>query len=265
MYLPIIECYMIIFLFIESYVIQRVAELEMDVTLGYFEMVENLEVDCSSKQEEFTLLAFSENEDCSTSEVSGPAIVPTISVLDDGALELMNSLEQEVMELNQGDNLDNQEDYYVYSDADCPPELDGQNDESQWVKLNSVEEEEDYLSMSDLNGENSDQQLNIDSYSQFSTSKISDNMEGLQQWTVKVVGMEDAYIHVSDGQRIWLNVGIEKARKITNNDILAIDVMKNGKEVEVLRIIKLESGVNEDYLIPDEESYFGVEDSKVAM
>jgi hypothetical protein len=49
-------------------------------------------------------------------------------------------------------------------------------------------------------------------FESFASAKIMDCLEGAQQWVVSVVGIEENYIHISDGKRLWVNVG-EKAKK----------------------------------------------------
>ncbi|NRD81081.1 hypothetical protein HPT25_27700 [Bacillus sp. BRMEA1] len=113
--------------------------------------------------------------------------------------------------------------------------------------------EEDCLSLDDLL--DSEQPAISMEYQQCATAKIADNLMGDQQWTVLVLGKEGPYIHVSDGRRIWLDLG-EKSKLIHRNDVLSVEVSrKDDGKIEVLRTIKLEEAayVSEDYLIPDEE------------
>lgn len=98
-----------------------------------------------------------------------------------------------------------------------------------------------------------DAPIPLTGFEKFASAKIIEEKEGPQQWVVTVVGIEDTYIHISDGKRIWVNIG-ERANKIKNNDVLILDVIRNGKEITVNNILQLDTVVSPDYMIPDEES-----------
>lgn len=105
-----------------------------------------------------------------------------------------------------------------------------------------------YLSMQDLEEVSFQMNVNVPSYI---SAKIADNIQGAQQWVVKVIGMEDEYIHVTDGKRIWVNIG-EQALMVQMGDVLLMDVSKEDKNIIVERMFTLEQSVTEDYKIPDE-------------
>ncbi|MEG6533733.1 MULTISPECIES: hypothetical protein [Bacillati] len=88
----------------------------------------------------------------------------------------------------------------------------------------------------------------------FASAKIDDQKQGPQQWVVTVIGMEDTYIHVTDGKRIWVNIG-EKVKKISNNDVLILDVIRKEKDIIVQNIFQLDTEVSSDYSIPDEDNF----------
>ncbi len=64
--------------------------------------------------------------------------------------------------------------------------------------------------------------------------------------------MEESYIHISDGKRIWVNVG-EDIHKLHIGDVLEMDVNRSGKDIEVVNINILETGPSHEYAIPDED------------
>jgi hypothetical protein len=118
-----------------------------------------------------------------------------------------------------------------------------------FIALEQLEDEEDdSIHMNDL----VEQHIQVATgYEEFASAKILDCLDGAQQWVVQVVGIEEDYIHVSDGKRIWINIG-ERVNKIRNNDVLILDVIRNGKNVSVENLFRLEANVTDDYLIPDE-------------
>ncbi|MEY8742010.1 hypothetical protein AB9M62_21280 [Bacillales bacterium AN1005] len=123
----------------------------------------------------------------------------------------------------------------------------------------------DCILFSDYDAENSvtNDILSAD-FEQLTSSKIGDFIEGEQQWVVSIIGTEEEYLHVSDGHRAWINVG-EDVQRIKRGDLLALDVIRHGRNTEVLKITVLESTestISEDYLIPDEEIEFNNSYSK---
>lgn len=88
-------------------------------------------------------------------------------------------------------------------------------------------------------------------YENFASAKIMDCIDGPQQWVVKVLGMEEHYIHVSDGKRVWINVG-ERVHKLKNGDSLILDVIRQEKNIKVQNIIRVDGLVTDEYAIPDE-------------
>lgn len=113
-----------------------------------------------------------------------------------------------------------------------------------------MEQEEDCIQLGDLLSE--EQHVSPTGYEEYASAKIADGVEGAQQWVVTIVGMEDSYIHVSDGKRLWVNVG-EHAASLHNRDVLKLDVVRKGKEVTVENLFLLEKDVAIDYIIPDEQ------------
>lgn len=99
----------------------------------------------------------------------------------------------------------------------------------------------------------------LPSMSSKGTSKISDDKEGIQLWMVSVCGIEREFIHVSDGSRIWLNIG-DLAKEIRHGDILSLRIKKENNCVEVLEVLDIQRLQHEDYCIPDEAEYYCYED-----
>lgn len=125
--------------------------------------------------------------------------------------------------------------------------------EKQGETRNMMDDElEDCIQMSDLESE---KESLLTGYESFASSRIADFIDGPQQWVVTVVGMEESYIHISDGRRIWVNVG-EKVYKLRNGDVLILDVIRKNKEVLVENIFRIETDVLEEYVIPDEVNFY---------
>ena len=92
-------------------------------------------------------------------------------------------------------------------------------------------------------------------YEMLASAKIADCIEGPQQWVVQIIGKEGHFIHVLDGsKRTWIDIG-PRANKLHTNDVIMLDITRYGKEIEVDKVIRLETDVSEDYLIPDEDCY----------
>lgn len=120
------------------------------------------------------------------------------------------------------------------------------------AEFSDEDESDDFLTIHDAADS---QEFVFDSnYTHYATAKIADQLEGPQQWIVKVIGMEGPYIHVTDGSRTWINVG-EDVYRLQRDCVLSLDIERSGKEIIVHRISLLETGISEDYLIPDEEFY----------
>lgn len=182
------------------------------------------------------------------------------------AEELFSALQQELggLEMDEVAPMENDNFYEIEPAVAIYQDEDTFNGSLLINELNILEQvvdeepmvnEEDCLSLDDLM-EFEEPEISV-GYRQFATAKIADNLTGEQQWIVSVLGMEGPYIHVSDGRRVWLDLG-EKVHLIHPNDILSVEVnRKEDGKIEVIRTIKIEeaSYVNEDYLIPDEE-YF---------
>nr|WP_275009443.1 hypothetical protein [Niallia taxi] len=122
--------------------------------------------------------------------------------------------------------------------------------------------DQDCISLSDydIDCSNTNEVTSVD-FEKLATAKIGDCLEGEQQWVVSIIGTEEEYLHISDGHRTWINVG-QDALRLKRGDLLALDVVRNGKRLEVLNITILESTITEDYLIPDEENEYNNSYSK---
>lgn len=96
-------------------------------------------------------------------------------------------------------------------------------------------EREHYLTMEDW--EESPAPTNVNSQlSATASHKINDGYIGEQLWVVEVVGYEQSYVHVSDGEtRTWIN--IRKFNSIHKGDILSVLVHRDiSDQVDVLDI-----------------------------
>lgn len=167
--------------------------------------------------------------------------------LNEESEELFMQIEKEVTSADDGDIC-----HLNYEPSELLLEDEfAEHDEifvSEWVEDDDLDE--DCIHMDDLKTGQATPSQN--GYESFASAKIQDGLEGGQQWVVSVVGIEENYIHISDGKRLWVNVG-EKAKKLGNGDILILDVIRTGKEISVQNLIRVEASVSEDYLIPDEE------------
>jgi len=119
----------------------------------------------------------------------------------------------------------------------------------------SYPDDEDCLTVHDLNNE---YQVNIDDeYVSSANAKIKDELIGIQKWTVNVIGEEKQYIHVSDGDRIWLDVG-NYASKIAVGDIISVELDRQLEKIEI-RQVSILHHFSEDYMIYDEtDAYMNI-------
>lgn len=155
---------------------------------------------------------------------------------------------------------ENEDDYYVA----FVMEDDDEEEQDFYVldEQSEVAQEEDCIQLADLL--TPEQSVSPTSFDQFASAKIADGLEGTQQWVATIVGMEETYIHISDGKRIWVNAG-ELAASLNIGDVLSLDVVRNGKEVKVESLFLLETGTSAEYLIPDEQHSFQYDDYAAAM
>lgn len=167
-----------------------------------------------------------------------PSSSYTSSIIEGtGAEKLLESLKVELDEVeNSKGNLAAEAEAFDYSQIEPPVNL----------------HEEDCLTVNDL-CEVRDVVID-EQYTELANAKIQDELRGRQQWTVNVIGVEKSYIHVSDGRRIWLDIG-NYASKVSIGDVLSVEVDRLIERVEVLNISVLHQ-VSEDYMIIDEMDEF---------
>ncbi|QHA38698.1 hypothetical protein D5E69_22960 (plasmid) [Rossellomorea marisflavi] len=134
-------------------------------------------------------------------------------------------------------------------------ELAGESKRINYDDRPSYPDEEDCLTLNDLNNE---WHVTIDDeYVSSANAKIKDELIGIQKWTVNVIGEEKQYIHVSDGDRIWLDVG-NYASKITVGDIISVELDRQLEKIEI-REVSILHHFSEDYMIYDEtDAYMNV-------
>ncbi|WP_084242387.1 hypothetical protein [Planomicrobium okeanokoites] len=112
--------------------------------------------------------------------------------------------------------------------------------------------ESEFLTMEDW--EEAPMPISMDSnLSATASHKISERFVGEQLWIVEVVGYEQSYIHVSDGEsRAWLN--LHKFKNANKGDILSILVERDvSDQLYVLDVDVLQRKSNEFALDIDEE------------
>ncbi|MFC0273592.1 hypothetical protein ACFFIX_19560 [Metabacillus herbersteinensis] len=207
MYLPIIEACMFIFLVLEQYVVERVLEQEIKGRLGYFEMVNKLEVNCISEQEiNLSLVPPAVEFENAKANINShvDSHKPVLTELDRGALDLLSLMQSELGTVKDDETLD---EMYQYTDADCPSEQDIENQSDDLISSRGVNKE-DCLSINDMNL--TDYEEIQPMYTKFSTAKIADGIDGFQQWTVKVIGMEADYILLQMGHALGLELELQK-------------------------------------------------------
>lgn len=239
------------YIFLELFLFAYVQELKIRHYNQYFDEV--AEWYC---MEEETLP--SDNSMNDTAAVLIPTENPTVvklSELDDAAEGLFAELKGELnFESSMADSIgwkDSFVDEIVYEhDFEINEPIQGQDLVG-----------EDCIQITDLEETTL---LPLTGYESFASAKIADEMEGPQQWVVSIVGMEESYIHISDGKRLWLKVG-EKAAKLKNGDVLILDVIRNGKEVVVENLFRLETDASDEYIIPDEEYQFLQAEESIAI
>lgn len=105
--------------------------------------------------------------------------------------------------------------------------------------------EEDILTMKDLEMEKKQPSPNVHKHS---SSKISDDIFGLQRWRGKVVGKSGGYIHFSDfSRRIWIKAE-EKINKINLGDELILEVVRSEEEVTIKQIFRAKNKGSQSHL-----------------
>ncbi|MCM3362024.1 hypothetical protein [Niallia sp. MER TA 168] len=154
-------------------------------------------------------------------------ITPTVSELDDRTIEYLTNLTKE-----------------INSEELCDVQSQLLEEELNLADLNATSSREFRIKQV-----NSVTEVLVD---EIPTTKIADNLQGKQRWLVSVLGMEEDYIHVSDGKRVWINIG-ERVHQINRKDSLSLEIVREGKNIRVSKIEILEHAVSSDYIIPDEK------------
>lgn len=223
-------------------------------------IIEEKEQEQQQKKATLTLVKspVMENEQSETKQVTTPDLGEAVTemlneLIVDLGLENQNESKEEEVQVASSP-LDNEDDYYV---AFSIEEEEEDHQEFYYVEEEpEVVPDEDCIQLADLLA--TDQTVSPTSYDQFASAKIADDVAGAQQWVATVVGMEESYIHISDGKRIWVNVG-EQAASLNIGDVLKLDVIRNGREVKVENLFLLEAGTSADYFIPDDHNSFQCE------
>lgn len=257
------DCLVYLYWLIEIYMYVYCQELRVR---SYYEYFEQITEDCSEfDYRESKVISMPITEPV---EVSKPAAV--YSDLDEKTEGLFLELQQNLDLIEVAE----EEPLMVYENVDCEsdhPEQDmgysnlvdmDYDDVLNFDELQVEPEDDDCIHLEDI----ADEVIPTSSegYDSLQSARIADCIEGPQKWVVSIIGMEESYIHVSDGKRIWLNIGVEAASKLKNGDVVALDVKREGKNVLVENIFMLETSASEDYTIPDEEHYYH-QDMKIAI
>jgi hypothetical protein len=242
----IMEILVYFYMFLEIYVFVYSQELRVRSHYEYFARL--AQVNCTEMEEELnTLLSPSENITNLVQLVQPNQV--NFSELDETAEGLFAELQQE-LGIEEISNFDNDTDFEIFYQPVMEQDFDFTL--SHEYQYEYVEEDlGDCIQISDIEEEEAIVPTGFES---FASAKISDCVEGPQQWVVSIVGREESYIHISDGKRLWVNVG-EKASKLRNGNILILDVIRNGIDITVENLFRLETNLSEEYAIPDEEQY----------
>lgn len=217
------------YMLIENLLYVYIQEMKIRNYYAYFEKLTEIDIDCNQLYVDIQSNSIVEM----VPQPIQPVVESELSELDDRAIGLWDELQSEL-------EIDEDSASFVFENDFISLEGDVENDSDDCIYLQDIEEETVVAPTG---------------YESFASAKINDNLDGPQQWVVYVIGMEDQYIHVTDGKRIWVNIG-NQVSKIRNNDVLALDVIRNGKNIDVTRIFRLEVGTEVDYMIPDESYHY---------
>ncbi|MEK3992702.1 hypothetical protein [Robertmurraya sp. FSL R5-0851] len=281
-----IDCLVYVYWLIENYVFVRIQELKVQQYYDYHERLAEMFRDCSQPKEAFE----NQSYQVESSIVSQPVLAPVVSMkpvamqseLDEKAEGLFAELQLELgmdsdtaveveyepiaTYVTDEEQAEFDYGYEMVSLADYDESGQEFIEEGTYVTAyedDLVDNQEDCIHMEDLMRE--EVVTSPSGYEAFASAKIIDNMYGPQQWVVSVIGMEEQYIHVSDGKRIWINVG-ERASKIHKNDVLILDIVRHGKEITVQNLVRVETSATDEYMIPDEERFLREEeDVRIAI
>ncbi|MEI2358392.1 hypothetical protein [Mesobacillus zeae] len=218
---------------IEMYMFVYCQELRIRNYYQYYEELAAAEEDCMGSLNNHQPII--KPIECLTESVQ-----VAYSSLDEKSEQLFTDIQKE---LGLTEPEEDSEAVFHYADVDLSMDMD----------MGSLLPSEDCIQINDF--EEEEKSFSPTGYENFASAKIVDCLQGAQKWVVSIIGQEDSYIHVSDGKRIWLNVG-DKAAKMKIGDVLELDVIRNGKEITVNRVSILETDATEEYSIPDEYSYY---------
>jgi hypothetical protein len=252
---------------VENYVFVRIQELKVQQYYAYYDQLAEMR-NCSEPQKEKEIHTIAE-----TTYVSETALAPVVHIesvameteLDEKAEGLFAELQQELGLGPEPTIEDGPDSFGTYETFEEEVEYEFEYEmvnPAEYADDEVEELQEDCIHMEDLIKD--EKLVSPVGYESFASSKILDCIKGPQQWVVSVIGMEEQYIHVSDGKRIWLNIG-EKATRIRMNDVLILDVVREEKEVIVQNLVRVETFATDEYLIPDEERYLYEENQRIAI
>lgn len=274
--ISIIDWLVSIYWLLENYIFVRSEELKVKRYNEYFQQLVQLD-DCSQFEDN---LSTSNVESSVQPVIESARVVSSKPDLGDAANGLFAELQQELLEVNDQSGFihftssmeEEIEDGGSFVIADEAFSLADHDEEPAYVEyyhepvIDTESEvpmmEEDCIQIGDLLNEEGP--VSPKGFESFASAKINDKLDGAQQWVVSVIGIEEQYIHVSDGKRKWINIG-ERASRIRMNDVLILDVIRDGKEIVVENLIRVDSLSSEEYSIPDEDYYFQEENERIAI
>lgn len=230
-----------VFLVLEQYCIERFLEQRAVEVLTFFDSIKDLDTIVKSKE-------MSSNNLNLIQTVTAPITLETkpgnetservLSEIDEESNLMFEQLQHEISILESS----------THNEVSSEPNYDEMfPHESKGDLLNNGVFNDEYLSIHNLPNETS-KVVNIP----YVTGKISEELDGLQQWVVKVEDIVKDSILVNDGQRLWLQIEENKEAKIQVGDILQLDVIRSKGDIVVDRIFKLEHTLTDEYIIPDE-------------
>lgn len=254
-----IEWFIYLYWVLEWYVYTLALELKVKSYYEYHEQIAMQEKeDC--RQEDVIVHLPSSNDSADAAVVPIQVLKPELDSAAEGLLgELIEDLglaAEHSSESVQMPQSEEEVDFYVAYMDEASFDTDVYLVEDDYES----EQEEDCICLDDLLSE--EQTISPTGYEKYASAKIADDVDGAQQWVVTIVGMEESYVHVSDGKRLWLNVG-EYAANVRIGDVLKLDVVRSGKDVTVKNLFQLETDTSADYIIPDE--HFSHHDYAVAI
>ncbi|MGF9978913.1 hypothetical protein [Viridibacillus arvi] len=124
------------------------------------------------------------------------------------------------------------------------------------IEAQTIKETDDsLLTMDDWNKEMPSFNASLE-HSSGITAHISDKLHGLQTWVCTIVGHEENYIHVLDGEsRAWVKINDFANEKLSLYDIIELEVERTVNEIIVKNINILKSNDYFEQEVKEDEFY----------